>query len=105
MRKKIFVVLYNAYEFDDISGGIQTGGPEPIYISLDPNKTKDKFNKYVKSQKESYERLLETNGEWIKSHQEDYQIYIDTENEFELWVGNWCYYYKLTSYDLDKDLT
>lgn len=104
MRKKIFVVLYKAYEFDDIEGGIQTGGNEPAYISLDPKNAKEKFDEYVRKQKEAYERLLKTNNEWIKSHPEDYQIYADTENEFELWVGNWCYYYKLTSYDLDENL-
>ena len=104
MRKKIFVVLYKAYEFDDMESGIQTGGNEPAYISLDPKNAKEKFDEYVRKQKEAYERLIKTNNEWIKSHPEDYQIYADTENEFELWVGKWCYYYKLTSYDLDENL-
>ncbi len=102
--EKIFVVLYKIYQFDNITGGIQTGGLEPAYISLDPNKAKEKFDEYVKSQKDSYERLLKNNSKYIKAHPEDYQIYIDDKNEFELWVGNWCYYYKLTSYDLDENL-
>ena len=79
---KIFGVLYKAYEFDDIEGGIQTGGNEPAYISLDPKKAKEKFDEYVRKQKEAYERLIKSNNEWIKSHPEDYQIYADTENEF-----------------------
>lgn len=98
--EKIFVVLYNAYEFDDLD----YGSPYLIYCSLDPKKAQEKFIKCVQMQKKSFEQYVRDNKEWVDSHQEDYQIYTDTENEFEIWFGKWAYYYKLTSYDLDKDL-
>ena len=81
----IYAILYNAYEYDDV----YQGELQPIYMSIDPKKTIEFFNKEIS---------------WYLNRSD---VELDDKNsksKFSCSVGNWCYNYKLISYHLDKDL-
>ena len=101
--EKVYAILYNAYEFDDLSYGDLT----PKFLSLDKNKCIEQFNIWKTSDIKNFNEVISVQKEWLNDHpeyKEDYQIKINTDDEFELYVGNWCYHYALVEYELDKAL-
>ena len=95
---KIYVIRYKAYEFDDLD----TGSYDPIFISLDKDKVKEKFEDIKQNDINNLNRIVDRC--FGGSAPEDYQVEEDTTETFELWLGNWCYRYYIEEYDLDVDL-
>jgi len=84
----IYVLEYQAYEYDDID----TGGYEPFFISLNEQKVKDEFEKWKANGLSDIEKF------------DDTELFEDTETIFEYTIGNWIYKYRIVSYPLDKNL-
>ena len=102
--QKVYAVLYNAYEFDDLSYGELT----PKFLSLNKDNCIKMFEKWKAQEIETFNRVVKEKEEWLNENPErweDYQININTDREFEMYFGNWCYHYVLVDYDLDKGLT
>ena len=86
--KKVYGILYNAHEFDDI----ETGDLTPIFLSL----SSDTCNK-------EYQKLYEQNKNHFNQYRQLDDFFDIGNNEFEYSIGNWVYHYKLVNYDLDKN--
>ena len=101
--QKVYAILYNSYEFDDLGYGDLT----PIFLSLDENNCKRIFEKWKPQEIDMFNRVIKEKEQWLNENpkrQEDYQININTDREFEMYLGNWCYHYALVDYDLDRSL-
>jgi hypothetical protein len=82
---KIFAVLYSAYEIDDIC----YNSPYPIYLTFNYKDAIKFLNKEIA---------------WYLSNE---KVEPDEDNDnlnFQCWIGNWCYRYRLISYKLNTDL-
>lgn len=86
--KKVYGILYNAHEFDDI----ETGDLTPIFLSL----SSDNCN-------QEYKKLYEQNKNHFNQYRELDDFFDIENNGFEYSIGNWVYHYKLVNYDLDKN--
>lgn len=98
---KIHVILYNSYEFDDLGYGDLT----PYFLSLSEEECKEEFEKIRNEEINNFQRMYKNKEEWLKDHpdfEEDYKININSDTEIEIYFGNWCYHYVLTSYELNK---
>lgn len=102
--QKVYAVLYNAYEFDDLGYGDLT----PKFLSLNKDNCIKMFEKWKAQKIETFNQVVKEKEKWLNENPEqwdDYQININTDREFEMYLGNWCYHYVLVEYDLDKELT
>ena len=98
-KEKVYVILRNSYELDDISYGELT----PSFMSLNKGTVIKEFNKIKEREISWFNELVEKKEEWLNEHpefKEDYQIPINTDNELEIYVGNWCYHWMMTEYEL-----
>ena len=101
MEQKVYAILYNAYEFDDLSYGDLT----PKFMSLSKDTVLKEFESIKEKEINWFNNILSGKEEWLKEHperKEDYQICTNTEDSLEIYVGNWCYEWRLTEYELDK---
>ena len=87
---KIYYVMYNSYQIDDI----EYGDPTPIYFSYDPKKVNDFFDEKVKNTCEYYK----------KTYPESFSIDELTGKSFSYWVDEWKYSYDVVSSPLEVDL-
>jgi hypothetical protein len=94
---KIYVILYNAYEFDDLGYGDLT----PKFLSLDENKVKEEFHNLKEKEIKWFNKFVYEHPQVCKDN-EDYQIVVNKDDELEIYMGNWCYHWVLSSYELDK---
>ena len=65
------------------------------------------FDKWKSKKIEMFNRVIKEKEQWLNEHperQEDYQIIYNNDNEFEMYLDNWCYHYALIAYDLDRPL-
>ena len=99
---KVYVILKNSYEFDDLNYGELT----PYYLSLDKDRVQETFNsikeKEIKWFHQSMERFYKGFIEENPQRAEDFQIVEDTDDYLEIYLDNWCYQWKLTEYELDE---
>ncbi len=88
-RQKVFMVLYNAHEYDDID----EGKDEIVYMSLNRDNAQKYYDESVK--KISTERPIFNFG--------DYEVDEDnTDTKFTCWWGKWCYTYMFVERELDE---
>lgn len=85
---KVYAILYYAYEFDDLN----YGDYHPIYFSLDKEKIIEKFNNMKNDELKHFNNIVK---DYIND--ENYQIDINIDNELVLFIGKWCYNYKLNN--------
>ena len=98
-EQKVYAILYNAYEFDDLSYGELT----PKYMSLNKDTVIKEFERIRKEEIYQLYNTLKLKENWLNEHpeyKEDYKVTINTDDEFKIYVGNWCYDYVLTEYEL-----
>ena len=87
---KVYVILYNAYEIDDIDIGDLT----PIYLSLSKDSRNKEYERLLSSNKNHFENCKHTNEDEFE----------ETNEEFSYSLGNWCYHYAKDEYKLDTNL-
>ena len=99
---KVYVILKNSYEFDDLNYGELT----PYYLSLDKDRVQETFNSIKEKEIKWFHQALERSYKgFLEKHPEraeDFQIAENTEDYLEIYLDNWCYQWKLTEYELDE---
>ena len=86
---KVYAILYNAYESDDIV----TGSDEIIFCSLSENKRDEEFDRILNEENKRYDNYKGEND------------YFDNGNErIDFTIGKWCYSYYKEEYELNKNL-
>lgn len=95
---KVYVIRYRAHEFDDLGWG----SFDPVFISLDKSKVQERFEKIKETDINNLNRIL--NQIFDGKEQEDYRVEENTEENFELWLGNWYYEYYIEEYPLDVNI-
>lgn len=93
---KIYVIRYRSHEFDDFD----LGSFDPIFISFDKSKVQEKFEKIKQNKINHLNQTLKDYFDGVEN--EDYHVEENTEENFELWMGNWCYEYYIEEYPLDE---
>ena len=99
--QKVYAILHNAYEFDDLNYGELT----PIFMSLNKDNVIKEFNNIKEKEINWFNKIVKEKEQWLNEHpefKEDYQITINTNDGFEIYLDNWCYQWTLTEYELDK---
>lgn len=97
--QKVYAILSNSYEFDDLSYGELT----PSFLSLNKDTVIKEFNNIKEKEIKWFNDSLKIRESWINEHpefKEDYQIVTNTDTEFEIYFDNWCYQWALTEYEL-----
>ncbi len=87
-KQKVYIVLYNTHEYDDLD----EGKDDIVYMSLDLEKARSFYDMSVKEI--STRRPVFRFGEY----EEDKD---NTETEFTCWWGKWCYTFKFVERELD----
>lgn len=99
---KVYAILKNSYEFDDLNYGELT----PCYLSLDKDGAQETFNSIKEKELKWFHQTLESSYkgflEKYPERAEDFQIVENTDDYLEIYLDNWCYEFKLTEYELDK---
>ena len=101
MNDKVYVILKNAYEFDDLN----YGDYYPCFLSLNKNTVIDQFNSIKDVEISSFNNALNYYKDLIEEHpdrKEDFQITENTDEALTIYLDNWCYMWKLAEYELDK---
>ena len=97
--KKVYAILHNSYEFDDISYGELT----PSFMSLDKETVIKEFNRIKKREIKHIEDLIKHWEKYLNEHperKEDFQITINKDDELEIYFDNWCYHWVIDEYEL-----
>ena len=100
MNKKVYAILHNSYEFDDLNYGDLT----PSFMSLNKDTVLKKFKEIKENEISNFYRIFKMKENWLNEHpefKEDYQIIVNTKDELEIFCDNWCYIWKLTEYELN----
>lgn len=90
---KIYAILYNAYEIDDIERGDLT----PIYCSLSQVNRDKKYDELVEDSHKQFNKYSNEDDYWEQND-------ICDLHELNYSIGKWSYHYRTVEYDLDKDL-
>jgi hypothetical protein len=101
MNDKVYVILKNAYEFDDFN----YGDYYPCFISLNKDKVVDQFNSIKEVEISSFNNALNYYKDLIEEQperKEDFQIEENTDEKLTIYLNNWCYKWQLVEYELDK---
>ena len=101
MNDKVYAILKNSYEFDDIN----YGDYYPCFLSLNKNKVIEQFNSIKEAEISSFNNAIKYYKNFIESHPEraeDFQIEENTDNQLTIYLNNWCYMWKLAEFELDK---
>ena len=98
---KIYAILYNSYEYDDLNQGELT----PRFLSLDKEDAYSQFKQWVDEEKECFNEYCDKYyKDEISKRPEDFQILSDTDDHFECFINTWTYEYKLVEYETERDL-
>ena len=98
---KIYAILYNACEYDDLNQGELT----PRFLSLDKEDVHEQFRKWVDEEKKHFNECCDKYyKDEISKRPEDFQILSDTDDHFEYFIDTWSYEYKIVEYEMEKDL-
>lgn len=93
--KKVYAILHNSYEFDDISYGELT----PSFMSLNKETVIEEFNRIKEREITSLETKIKYFNEDLK-RKLDFQITINKNDELEIYSDNWCYHWIIDEYEL-----
>ena len=99
---KVYVILKNSYEFDDLNYGELTS----CYLSLDKDRAQETFNSIKEKEIKWFHQTLENYYkdflEKYPQRAEDFKIAENTDDYLEIYLDKWCYQWKLTEYELEK---
>lgn len=96
---KVYAILHNSYEFDDISYGDLT----PSFMSLNKETVIKEFNRIKEREIESFKDNIKKYEEYLNIYpegKEDFQIVTNKDDELEIYFDNWCYHWVITEYEL-----
>ena len=97
--KKVYAILHNSYEFDDVSYGELT----PSFMSLNKETVIEEFNRIKKREITSFENRIKCYEKYLNEdpkRKEDFQIVINKDDELEIYFDNWCYQWIIDEYEL-----
>ena len=90
MGLKIYTILQQAYETDDVCPDYSY---VPFYISLDKEKV---YNRFLEEKKREHKNIFRPRDE--------FELDEDNENEYSFYLGNWHYSLILKEYPLDEEI-
>ena len=96
---KVYAILHNSYEFDDVSYGDLT----PSFMSLNKKTVIKEFNRIKESEIKSFEDNIKKYEEYLNvcpERKEDFQIVTNKDDELEIYFDNWCSHWVITEYEL-----
>lgn len=98
-KNKIYAITHRGFEFDDIG----YSSLEPINFFLTEEKRDNAFNELVEKKLKWFETCkaddIKYNGSQTHGD-EEYQINVNDGSTLELYMGNWCYEWGKTEYDI-----
>lgn len=103
MNDKVYAILKNSYEFDDLN----YGDYYPCFLSLNKNKVIEQFNSIKDAEISSFNNAVKYYKDLIEKYpnrKEDFQIAENTDNQLTIYLNNWCYKWKLAEFELDKSV-
>lgn len=96
---KVYAILHNSYEFDDVSYGDLT----PSFMSLSKETVIKEFNRIKEREIESFKDNIKKYEEYLNvcpERKEDFQIVTNKDDELEIYFDNWCSHWVITEYEL-----
>lgn len=94
VKESIYVIEYNAYEYDDYN----SGDTRPIYVSFKEDRRDSEWNRIINNAKSDVKK-------WSKEDDSEYaEIWEDTPERFKYTIGKWIYTYEKYKYPLDKNI-
>lgn len=98
--KKIYVITHRGFEFDDIG----YSNLEPIKFFSTKEKRDKAFAELVSSRVKWFEKCEADSLKYYDKErvEEDYIINVNDGSTLELYMGNWCYEWSKTEFELEE---
>ena len=93
----LYCIWYESYEFDDPINGTSE---RPIFFTTNKELFEKTWNEIKQKQIDHFNKFKE---KWVDpDYKADYTIETNTDDELELYMGNWSYRWWKLNYELDK---
>lgn len=98
MNKDILYCIWKeSFEFDD---PINSTSERPIFFTTDEEQFEKTWNEVKQKEIDHFKKFKEENVD--PDYKADYTIEANTDDELELYMGNWSYRWRKITYELDK---
>ena len=99
--KRIYAVLYNDHEFDDLD----YGDTSPVFLSMNKERARAFYDRLVEMKKKEGRRSEEEHYRYYKDDGEPFyeEDSDNTDTQFCYYLGKWCYTYRFEEYLMDSE--